>query len=545
MSNIEVLDCTLRDGAYIVDAKFGSKTIGGIIKRLQDANINIIECGWLKDFEHVEGTTFYHVPSDLEHYLITEKNHYTTYVAMIDYNRYNLDYLPIRDGKSIDAIRVVFPHGKMKEGLSLVEKIKDKGYKVYLQAANTLAYSDYELLSLVEEINKVNPEGVSIVDTFGAMYPFNLTRIATLLNNNLEKNIKLGFHSHNNQQLSFSLSMQFAQEMVLNSDRRIVIDSSLCGMGRGAGNATTELVANFLNKVFGADYDINIIMDAIDVYMTEFQKNYSWGYSIPNLIAGMYECHVNNVAYLRDTHAVKNKDMKIIFSSLSKEKRRQYDYDNLEKTYMSYIDNVVDDQNTIDKLQKKIKDRNIVAILPGATSDSHRDEVKEYIKRNCALVIGVNSVIEGYTYDYLFFTNEKKYDYAKENNREIFGNAEIIITSNVKAYIERGKDINVVNYNDILKHGWKYYDNSMLVFLRLLKRLMPKQIGIAGFDGYKGKYGEKYASNVIKGSLSPDEVELQQKEIEEMLEDFAATYENRYDIEFITPSPFEEIFSRH
>ena len=49
---LELLDCTLRDGAYIVDAHFGVAAIKGILKKLQESNMDIIECGWLKDFEH-------------------------------------------------------------------------------------------------------------------------------------------------------------------------------------------------------------------------------------------------------------------------------------------------------------------------------------------------------------------------------------------------------------------------------------------------------------------------------------------------------------
>ena len=53
---IQLLDCTLRDGAYIVNAEFGVPAIKGIIKRMQDANVDIVECGWLKDAPYKKGT---------------------------------------------------------------------------------------------------------------------------------------------------------------------------------------------------------------------------------------------------------------------------------------------------------------------------------------------------------------------------------------------------------------------------------------------------------------------------------------------------------
>ena len=65
MSEIQLLDCTLRDGAYIVNGKFGESAIKGIIAKLQNAGIDIIECGWLKDSEHEVGTTYFHKPDDL------------------------------------------------------------------------------------------------------------------------------------------------------------------------------------------------------------------------------------------------------------------------------------------------------------------------------------------------------------------------------------------------------------------------------------------------------------------------------------------------
>ena len=112
MSNkIELLDCTLRDGAYITNSQFGVPVIKGIIQKMQEAHVDIIECGWLKDKEHEIGSSFYHVPADLEQYL-SKKSTKAVYVVMIDWDRYNTDNLPPYDGKSIDAIRVVFPHGK-------------------------------------------------------------------------------------------------------------------------------------------------------------------------------------------------------------------------------------------------------------------------------------------------------------------------------------------------------------------------------------------------------------------------------------------------
>lgn len=534
---LQLLDCTLRDGAYVVDGKFGSSVIIGIIRKLQEANIDIIECGWLKNASHEEGTSYYHVPSDLERYLTTPKKPGTIYTAMIDYNRYDCSILPEYDGKSIDAIRVVFPVDHFQEGLSLVAPIREKGYKVYLQAANTLGYSDFDLLKMIEGTNKVQPDGLSIVDTFGAMYPDDLERFMILIDNNLDKNISLGFHSHNNQQLSFALCMSFIQHFKKKLSRDIVVDGTLCGMGRGAGNACTELLVHYINKG-DKTYDIDKVLDTIDVYMSQFLEDKQWEYSVPYFLAGMYGCHVNNVIYLTREHRVKNKDMRSIFNSLSKDKRIQYDYDNLEKIYIDYQSKNINDSNAKEYLIEKFRAKNIVTILPGESSAACRNHILQTIKNQDAVSVGINAILPGFTYDYMFFTNLVKYEYAKENYPEVFSKAKVIVTSNIMQ--ETNNNNIIINYNDLAKTGWKYFENSMIMFLRLMHEIVPKEIMIAGFDGFN-RNEDNYAEQVLRPPMKGDYLEESQNEISEMFSDFLNMNHGKITISFITKSPYEKL----
>ena len=49
MRNIKLLDCTLRDGGYLNDWRFGYTNMVCIFERLADANADIIEVGFLDD----------------------------------------------------------------------------------------------------------------------------------------------------------------------------------------------------------------------------------------------------------------------------------------------------------------------------------------------------------------------------------------------------------------------------------------------------------------------------------------------------------------
>lgn len=533
---IELLDCTLRDGSYINDSHFGTPVIKGIIKKMQEARVDIIECGWLKDKDYEEGSAFYHVPSDLEQFFLNRSKEHT-YVVMIDWDRYNVDNLPVCDGKSIDAIRVVFPHGKHREGLAVGEKVKEKGYKLYLQAANTLAYSDDDLKDLAVYVNQAHPVALSVVDTFGAMLFEDLERIVKVLDENLNPDIKLGFHSHNNQQLSFALTIHFIN-LLKSSKRSIVVDASLCGMGRGAGNATTELMVSYLNRKEHGNYDLDAVMDAVDLYITGLQEKYTWGYSTPYFIAGLYQCHVNNIAYLLNNHRTNAKDMRNVISSLSQAERRKYDYDLLETKFLENQNRIINDEETIEKLHDAWKDKTVLLVAPGKSINTEEEKIKKFIAEEKPVMIGVNAINPRYEYDYVFFVNAARFEYAASTYKDIFEKTKRIVLSNIKT--EADENEVVVNFNRAIKRGWPHFDNAVICCLRLMNQLNIKNIAIAGFDGFKTKYNESYADESLP-TLNPDNKwdELNE-EIKEMFSDFVESTKGKMKIKFVTESYFEK-----
>ena len=535
-SRIQLLDCTLRDGAYINHAKFGMPAMKGIIKNLQRAGVEIIECGWLKDDDYVEGTTYYHMPSDIEPYLIDRKDD-VTYVVMIDWDRYDVERLPEYDGKSIDAIRVVFPWGKHREAILVGERIRRKGYQVYFQAANTLAYDEDELRELADCINEFEPVSLSVVDTFGAMFEEDLDRITEVLSENMKKSIKIGFHSHNNQQLSFSLTMHFIRRM-REKNRDCVVDASLCGMGRGAGNATTELVVSYLNRKQSGGYDLDAVLDAIDKYMVEFQEKYRWGYSTSFFIAGMYQCHVNNIDYLLTNHRTNAKDMRNIISSLNEEERRKYDYDLLETRYIENQSRLVDDEEVLNELTEELSSGEILLLCPGKSLIDNRGGVEAYIRECQPTVIGVNAVIPGYDYDYLFFLSHARYEYTRDTYPDVFMKAKKLVLSNVhrKPHTD---DERLVGFNRVIKRGWRYFDNAAVCCMRLMDQVGVNSIHIAGFDGFGTRYNETYADSSIPSVNVEDNWNQLNEDIQDMVIDFRKTSRHLKEICFVTQSVFD------
>lgn len=535
MKSIELLDCTLRDGSYIVDGKFGDDVIRGIVKKLDAARIDIVECGWLKDASHVPGSAYFHVPEDARPYLPSNRSRKTVYTVMIDWDRYDLDALPPRTAGSIDAIRLVFPHGRHREALSLASKITSKGYLLYLQAANTLAYTDVELRTLAEDVNRSGAVSLSIVDTFGAMYPDDLDRIYGVLDACLKTEVKLGFHSHNNQQLSFALCMDFLR-LGANSARSLVVDSSLCGMGRGAGNATTELVASFLNRSYAGNYDLNEILDAIDLYLIQLKAGHEWGYSIPYFIAGIYCTHVNNIAYLRTHHKTLAKDMRIIIESIDPETRKKYDYANLERIYTEYQSRIVDDERVLLDFSRKWAGRSVLLLAPGLTLRTESERIHAYIDRVHPVVMGVNHVPAGYACDVFFFVNALRYQYACDTASPTMNGRCVVVTSNIR---NPASGAFVVNFNLLAKQGWRFFDNGTIMALRFLSKIGIGDVAFAGFDGFPTDDSRPYYANRVLQAELPTELKAAiNADVVSMLRDFEAAEKGMMKLKFITTSQY-------
>ena len=229
MNKVQVLDCTLRDGGYCNKWQFGFENIKKIISGLVEANVEIIECGFITngivyDSKYTKFTTVEQIKSVIPKHRSNKK-----FVVMMNYGEYSLQNLPDCDGSCIDGIRVAFHKKNLIEALELCKQIKKKGYLVFVQPMLSLSYSDEEFLSLIQKVNEFEPYAFYIVDSFGMMKSKDLIRLFYMIEHSLKENVWIGFHSHNNMQLAYSNAQKL---ITVQTNRNLVIDSSIMGMGR-------------------------------------------------------------------------------------------------------------------------------------------------------------------------------------------------------------------------------------------------------------------------------------------------------------------------
>ena len=177
MREIQVLDCTLRDGGYCNEWNFGLENAKKIVGGLLAAGGCMIELGFLTDRTvHQSGVTKFHELEEFKE-LLPDKRRGKLFVAMINYGEYDVQSLPQYDGSSIDGIRVAFHKKDSEKALEACRIIKEKGYKGFMQPMVTLCYSDEEVAQLIHRVNELKPYAFYIVVSFGMMKRKDMIRL--------------------------------------------------------------------------------------------------------------------------------------------------------------------------------------------------------------------------------------------------------------------------------------------------------------------------------------------------------------------------------
>lgn len=541
MKNVKILDCTLRDGGRIINCAFPNSQIKDIAYRLADANIDIIEVGFLRDAKSVNyqgNSTFFTDVDQIRPFVNRKKD--TMYVAFIDYGMFDFSTLKPYDGTSIDGLRIGFTRKNFEndheEILECLAEVKQKGYKLFVQGVNSLGYTDRELLGIVDIVNQIQPEGFGIVDTYGAMYMDDVDRLYTIVDHNLDENIAIDFHSHNNYQLSFA----FAQEIIRlsNGKREVIIDGTLNGMGKCAGNLNTELLVDYLFRKRNYDYDFDAILDIIDDHIYNYHLQHQWGYSIPALMGGIYRSHPNNIIYLTEKFRLATKDIKYIISMIDPDKRMRYDYDNIQRLYQEYNHVKVDDKENLALLERILKGKKILLLMPGQSISQYKDEILKKIEAENLFVITVNfrdETFDKYS-ELAFWGSQKRYEHYTDLRKEVTS----LITSNIESDME---DDIIVNYDSFVDRTQEYSDNASLMLMRILQRVGVVSYYVAGFDGFTVN-GSYYNKTDFSEERFRSQYDAINKGIAHQLSKFAESLDRPEDIEFITPSIYSNIFKR-
>ena len=533
MQSLKLLDCTLRDGGYINDWEFGRNNLLSMYERLVSSGVEIIEVGFIDDRRpfDMNRSIFPDTASIKKIYGAVPKKAPMT-VGMIDYGTCKLDNIQPASESWIDGIRVIFKKHLMKEAMEYCAALKEKGYKVFSQLVSITSYSDEELLQLVDLVNKVEPYAVSMVDTYGLLTPIDLLHYYEILDTNVKDSVQIGFHAHNNMQLGYANALTFIQK---ETNRSIVVDGTLHGMGKSAGNDPIELVADWLNKNRGTTYNIDQMLEAIEESVIDIYKKYPWDYKTFFYLSAKNKCHPNYVTFLQEKANLSVSALDKLLGKIQPEENKLlYKKDIAIELYDSYQKELVSSSADLQILSEVLRSKKILILGPGKNINLQKSNVQNFIEKENPFCIAINYIPENLKCDIVFLTKANRYLEMTEKLLDVDAKIKILATSNITP--KNTKFDFVVNREPLLERDEQIIDNSFIMLLKILSVCDVKDVYCAGLDGYSDRE-DNYFNPKMEYSFVKAEASQINRHIKTIINDMRENMK----IEFITYSHYQDL----
>lgn len=465
INTFQILDCTLRDGGYYTNWDFNDLLVEKYIDAMQKLPVDFLEIGYRSIPKKEYFGKYFYYPDFIIN-KISKLNTGSKKLALMfnekDTIPENLDkMLSGLEGK-ISLIRLAVDPSKFERALKLGEAIKKKGFNITFNLMYmSKYYQDKEFLSKLKELNGLVEYQIA-VDSFGGILPHQVKELVENMKSNCRE--KVGFHGHNNLELAFANTLSAIDA---GCD---VVDSTIMGMGRGAGNLKTELLLTHLASKGTLDFDFDVLSELIELW-SPLHKEHEWGTNLPYMVSGANSLPQKNVM---EWVTQRFYSFNSIIRALNNQK-------------LGEQDNI---QLPLFKPTKFYK--NVVIIGGGPNAINHAEAINSFIaKLNDVCIVHASS------------KNAKSYENAKckqfyclvgnEGHRleSVFNDLKSLTGQCVlppyprkmgtylpKVIKDRSFELAEVNFTD------KYLDAHTSLALQTALDLNAESIYIAGYDGY-------------------------------------------------------------
>lgn len=293
---IKVLDCTIRDGGLINDYQFSVEFVKAVYQTLCDSGVDIMEIGKKlaesKEYSRDKFGRWNFCDDDhIKEIIDSYESEYRPLVAvMYDVGRVDITKLNHVDQSPVDMIRTACYTPDIDKGIDLVKRCKDQGYLTTINIMAISAAIESDLIEALAQVNEVKEcDYLYLVDSFGAFYSEQVTYYLNLFRK-YAPGKEIGFHGHNNQQLAFANTQQAIIDGVN------LLDATVNGIGRGAGNCNLELLLNFLKN---PKFDVRPVYKVIQENFVPLRNSIEWGFNDIYGISGYLNQHPRQGMKLR------------------------------------------------------------------------------------------------------------------------------------------------------------------------------------------------------------------------------------------------------
>ena len=491
--NINIVDCTLRDGGYYNNWDFDLITAKKYLQSIEKAKIKYVELGFrFISLNRFQGPFAY----TSEHIIKLLKIKKLKILIMINANDFGTDKTKIKkfvdkhflnsNKSQIYMVRIAVNFDSYKNTRYLIELIKSKGYKIGLNLMQSDNKSNYLYQSVAKNIEKWKSVDVLyFADSLGVMNKADINRI--IYNLKKEWSGDLGIHAHNNKGLALSNTIT-----AINNGTKWA-DATILGMGRGAGNTYTEKLLKRIRVNNKINFDTSMLDRTVSIFKI-LKKKYLWGPNFFYREAANNRIHPTYIQELTKNNRYSEKDIIKVISFLKNKKSSSFDSNYLNKYLLSDSSKFKKNWSADNFISK-----NQVLIIGGGESvKKYKNFIESYIKKNKPYVLfcNVNKYINNNIGHITIACNPMRVLIESSLYKKI--NHKIIIPDSLSDNLLTS-NITTLNYGMVLKKNHlsstKFYCtlHSPLAFgyaASIILRSRVKDIKLVGFDGNKTSFKE-------------------------------------------------------
>ena len=503
---MKLLDCTLRDGGYYTNWDFERELVDTYIQSFNHLPVDYLEIGYRSNPQAEYLGEYFYCPVYVMERLKDESNKKLAIILNEkDVKKEDVGSLLAPCSSLIDLIRIAVNPANFERALGLGKAIKKLGFEV---SFNVMYMSDWEtypgLFDLMKETEGV-VDYLYLVDSFGGVYPEDISR--TIKKVREKTDTKLGFHGHNNLEMALANTLTAIEEGVH------IVDSTVTGMGRGAGNLKTELLLSVLHSKGIVEFDYNQLSKVTDPFQ-KLQQSYSWGTNLPYIVSG-----ANSIPQKQVMEWVT---------------RRYFSFNSIIRA-LSNESKGIDDNQQLPQLDITDKEKFDAALIVGGgpSAPGHADAVVEFLKRHPETII-----IHASSKNALVFNDiSNKQIFCLVGNEghrleQVFGNIKDLDSicvlppypRTMGTYIPRVLENNAYELNEIIFTD-SLHEAHTTIAIQTVIELRIKQVYVTGYDGYSG------------GSITEREQEL----FRENEYIFKKAKEKGLQLQSITPTKYEQL----
>lgn len=241
MSQVKILDTTLRDGSYAINFSFTTADTAIIARELEASGIQYVEIGHGVGFNGSNKGHGQAIHSDEEYMQATaEALNEAMWGMFCIPGIARLEDLDRAADFGMKFVRIGTDVAKVPQSQPFIERAKAHGMMVMANYMKSYACAPEEFAEQVKRSESYGADVVYIVDSSGGMFPEQIRDYFHAIR--AVSDIRLGYHGHDNLGLAVSNAL-YAADLGIE-----FVDSSLQGLGRSAGNAATELLVAALIK---------------------------------------------------------------------------------------------------------------------------------------------------------------------------------------------------------------------------------------------------------------------------------------------------------